>query len=66
MSRTILAKWVHYGQDGEYIGPPVALDGVIVHDEKHGWVLEIVLPGSTGTSFENAIFVSVDELQKLK
>ncbi|HTV98266.1 MAG TPA: hypothetical protein VMA54_20935 [Steroidobacteraceae bacterium] len=65
MSRTIFAKLVHYGHDGKYVGPPVALAGVIVNDEEHGWVLEIVLPDSEQSPIESAILVSVVELQKL-
>jgi hypothetical protein len=72
MSQTIHAKLVYYRHDGEFIGAPITLDGGIVNDEEHGWVLEIVLPVSSELPVSNearcegAILVSVSELQKLK
>jgi hypothetical protein len=66
MRQTIYAKLVHYDHDGEYRGQPVTLEGSIVDDEEHGWVLEIALPVSKETGYESAIFVSIAELEKLR
>jgi hypothetical protein len=66
MGRTIYAKLVHYDYDGEYRSAPVTIEGSIVDDEEHGWVLEIALPVSKETGYESAIFVSLDELKKLR
>jgi len=66
MNQTIYAKLVrYYRHDGKYLDAPVTLQGSIVDDEEHGWVLEIALPCSTEAGSESAILVSVAELKKL-
>ncbi len=65
MSRSIRAKLVRYGYDGEYLSRPVTLDAIMVMDEDHGVVLEIVLPRSGGGAEENAVFICAAELRKI-
>jgi hypothetical protein len=65
-SATIYAKLVRYRADSEYPADPVVLDGDIVLDDEHGWVLEIVLPQVNVPRGESAIFIPIAELKKLK
>ncbi len=65
MSRTIQAKLVRYGYDGEYLSRPVTLDAIMVMDEDHGMVLEIVLPKTGGGAEENAVLICAAELRKI-
>ena len=65
MSRTIEAKLVRYGRDGQYVAGPVTLDAGLVLDENHGAVLEIVLPGLEACAGESAVLISAAELRKL-
>ena len=44
MSRVIEALLLCYGEDGESISPTVRVAGYLVDDERHGRVLEFVLP----------------------
>ena len=67
MSPTICAKRVQYRcDDGEFRCDPIVIEGNIVDDEVHGLVLEFVCPTPDGSGEENAILISISELEKLQ
>jgi hypothetical protein len=67
MSPTICAKWVQYRcNDGEFRSDPIVIEGSIVDDDVLGTVLEFVCPTPDGSGEENAILISVSELEKLQ
>ena len=62
MSRAIKALLLRYGEDGETISPTVTVTGYFVDDERHGRVLEFVLPQLKDLSGELAILISASDL----
>ncbi len=62
---SIEARLVHYLLDGEYTAPPLALEGHVVHDEDHGWVLELVLPTAADIQGEYAVLIPLPPLHRL-
>jgi hypothetical protein len=62
MSRVIEALLLCYGEDGESVSPTVKVSGYLVDDERHGRVLEFVLPRLKDLSGELAILISASDL----
>lgn len=61
----VVGRIIRFMGDGEYLSPPLDLEGCLVHDEDHGWVLEFVLPISGDGAAEAALFIPLDELKKI-
>jgi len=62
LPRVVAARLVHFSTNGEYTTPPIALEGGIVMDEDHGWVLEVVLPMKGIGDGECAVLIPITEL----
>lgn len=62
MNLTIRGRLVRFLGDGEYVAPPIPLEGCLVHDEDFGWVLEFVLPTSPDLPGESSVLIGIDEL----
>jgi hypothetical protein len=63
MSRVIEALLLCYGEDGESITPTVTVAGYMVDNERHGRVLELVLPRLKDLSGELTILISASALR---
>jgi hypothetical protein len=56
---------LQYDKDGEYINEPFELEAQVVADERHGVVLEILLPANGSQQVESAVQIGIPQLAQL-
>ena len=64
MTPTVLAYLLRYTLDGEFCADPMTIEGQIVVDDRHGVVLEILLPASAGQDDERVVQIPVRQLRR--
>jgi hypothetical protein len=62
MTPTVLAYLLRYTVDGEFCADPMTIEGQIVVDERHGVVLEILLPALADQDEERVVQIPVEQL----